>query len=121
MKTDTSGGFEDPHKKIDRTIMNREQKMGQRYKSAEAQRVFDNIKFGDTFQNGGAYRTIADPLGSGLTFAVHEYASGADNESAGSETQDVDIQVEISIDLAPVKSIMSTSNASPIFKAGQLQ
>lgn len=77
--------------------------------------------FGDTFQNGGAYRSLPDPLGSGLVFAVHEYASGADNDSAGSETQDVDVEVEISVDLAPVKSLMSTSNASPIFKAGQLQ
>jgi hypothetical protein len=76
--------------------------------------------FGDTFQNGGAYRTIADPLGSGLVFAVHEYAAGADNESNGAETQDIDIQVEVSIDLAAVKAPMSTSNASPIFKAGQL-
>jgi hypothetical protein len=77
--------------------------------------------FGDTFQNGGAYRSIPDPLGSGLTFAVHEYAAGADNDSAGSETQDVDIQVEMSVDLGPVKAPMSTSNASSIFKTGQLQ
>lgn len=77
--------------------------------------------FGDTFQNGGAYRTIADPLGSGLTFAVHEYAAGADNESAGAETQDIDIQVEVSVDLAPVKALMSTSNLTPIVKAGQKQ
>jgi len=77
--------------------------------------------FGDTFQNGGAYRTIADPLGSGLTFAVHEYASGADNDSAGAETQDVDIQVEVSIDLGPLKAPMSTSNLTPIVKAGLLQ
>lgn len=77
--------------------------------------------FGGTFQNGGAYRTISDPLGTGLQFAVHEYASGADNESAGSETQDVDIEVEVSIDLAPIIAPMSTSNASPIFKTGKLQ
>lgn len=77
--------------------------------------------FGDTFQNGGSYRSIADPLGSGLTFAVHEYAAGADNDSAGSATQDVDVQVEISIDLAPAKAPMSTSNLTPIVKAGLLQ
>ena len=77
--------------------------------------------FGDTFTNGGAYRTIADPLGSGLTFAVHEYATGADNESNGAETQDIDIEVEVSIDLAPVKAPTSTSNLTPIVKAGQLQ
>jgi len=77
--------------------------------------------FGDTFQNGGAYRSIGDPLGSGLTFAVHEYAAGADNNGASGETQDIDIQVELSIDLAPVIAPMSTANLSPIVKAGQLQ
>lgn len=77
--------------------------------------------FGSTFQNGGVYRSIPDPLGSGLTFAVHEYATGADNESNGAETQDVDIQVEMSIDLGPVKAPMSTSNLTPIVKAGLLQ
>lgn len=77
--------------------------------------------FGDTFQNGGSYRSIPDPLGSGLTFAVHEYATGVDNNGAGSETQDIDIQVEISIDLAPLKAPMSTSNLTPIIKAGLLQ
>jgi len=77
--------------------------------------------FGDTFQNGGSYRSISDPLGSGLTFAVHEYATGADNESNGAETQDVDIQVEVSVDLGPLKAPMSTSNLTPIVKAGQLQ
>ena len=77
--------------------------------------------FGDTFTVGGKYSTLADPLGSGLTFAVHEYAAGADNNSAAGETQDINVEVEISIDLAPVKAPMSTANASPIFKAGQLQ
>jgi hypothetical protein len=55
-----------------------------------------------------------------MTFAVHEYATGADNDGAGSETQDVDIEVEVSVDLGPLKAPMSTSNASSIFKAGKL-
>lgn len=77
--------------------------------------------FGNTFQNGGSYRSIPDPLGSGLVFAVHEYATGADNESTYGETQDVDIQVEISVDLAPVYAPMTTSNASPVYLTGLLQ
>ena len=76
--------------------------------------------FGDTFVHGGKYRTMPDPLGSGLQFAVHEIAAGADNESTYGETQDVDINYEITIDVAFVKSQMSTSNASPIFKFGLL-
>jgi len=76
---------------------------------------------GDPFVIGGRYSTIADPLGSGLTFAVHEYAVAADNSAAAGETQDVNVEVEISIDLAPIIAPISTANASPIFKAGQLQ
>jgi hypothetical protein len=76
--------------------------------------------FGDTFANGGSYSTLVDPLGSGLTFAVHQYAAGADNHSAAGERQDIDIEVEISVDLAPVVAPMTTSNASPIFKGGLL-
>jgi hypothetical protein len=76
--------------------------------------------FGDVFQNGGRYSTMQDPLGSGLTFAVHEYATGADN-AASAETQDIDIQVEISCDLAPIYAPMTTANASPVYKVGLLQ
>lgn len=69
---------------------------------------------------GGLYTSIPDPLGSGLQFAVHEYYAGADNQSAAGETQDVNVHVELSIDLAPVEDIMSAANASPIFKFGLL-
>jgi len=78
-----------------------------------------NIK-GDGHPNqlGGMYYSIPCPYGTGFTYAVHEIAVGADNNGAAGETQDVDVEVEISIDTAPVKAIMTTSNASPIFKAG---
>lgn len=70
---------------------------------------------------GGLYTTIPDPLGSGLTFAVHEYYAAADNQNAAGETQDINVHVEISVDLAPVEDAMSTANASPIYKFGLLQ
>ena len=76
--------------------------------------------FGSTYQNGGMYYSVMDPYGLGLTFAVHEYATGADNATAAGETQDVDIQVEVSIDTAPVKAIETTANASSIYKVGVL-
>lgn len=77
--------------------------------------------YGDIGANGGFYTTMPDPLGSGLTFAVHQYQEGADNESASGETQDIDVHTEISIDLSFIKAPMSTANASPIFKFGLLQ
>ena len=72
--------------------------------------------FGDAFQVGGKYRTMPDPLGSGLNFAVHEYAEAADNNATYGERQDVNIETEITVDLAPIIAPMSTANASPIFK-----
>lgn len=76
--------------------------------------------FGDIFKEGGLYSTMPDPLGSGLTFAVHQYATAADNATPA-ETQDVDIEVEISCDLAPIHAPETTSNADPVFKVGLLQ
>jgi len=70
---------------------------------------------------GGLYTTIPDPLGSGLTFAVHEYYAGADNDSGAGETQDVNVHVELSVDLGPVEAPESTSNANPVYKFGVLQ
>ena len=75
--------------------------------------------FGDIFKVGGLYSTMLDPLGSGLTFAVHQYATAADN-AAAAETQDIDIEVEISCDLAPFHAPQTTSNADPVFKVGLL-
>jgi hypothetical protein len=77
--------------------------------------------YGDPGKVGGLYTTIPDPLGSGLTFAVHEYYTGADNQNGAGETQDINVHVELSIDLAPVEDVMSTAKASPIFKFGLLQ
>jgi len=83
--------------------------------------ALNRLGHGNIFQNGGQYSTMPDPLGSGMTFAVHQYATGVDNDGAGSETQDVDIQVELSVDIAPFKAPMSTTNLTPIIKAGLLQ
>jgi len=72
--------------------------------------------FGNTFQNGGLYYSIPDPWGLGLTFAVHEYATGADNQAAAGERQDIDIEVELSLDHSFIVPTFSTSNLSAIYK-----
>lgn len=76
--------------------------------------------FGDAGAVGGFYTTMPDPLGSGLVFAVHEYYTAADNQNAAGETQDVNVNVELSVDLAPIYAPMQTSSASPVFKFGVL-
>ena len=69
---------------------------------------------------GGAYYKIDYPRIPGLTFAVHEYAVASDNQAAAGESQDINFQVEVSLDSAPVKAIESTTNSSPIYKVGVL-
>lgn len=76
----------------------------------------NRMGFGDAGANGGFYTTLQDPFGTGLTFAVHERYVAADNEGTSGETQDVNVFVEISVDLAPLKAVMSTATASPIFR-----
>jgi len=64
------------------------------------------------------YSNIIDPLGSGLTFAVHQYTAGADNNATFGETQDVNEFFEVSIDISCVAADISTASESPIFKIG---
>lgn len=81
----------------------------------------NKTEFGDAGSNGGYYGTLEDPFGTGLTYAIHERYVAADNDGTSGETQDINVFVEISVDLAPLKAIMSTANESPIFKFGVLQ
>lgn len=74
--------------------------------------------YGDSGKVGGLYSSITDPLGSGLTFALHQYQSAADSNSTDGETQDITVQVELSVDLGFVQADASTSNESTIFKFG---
>lgn len=69
---------------------------------------------------GGLYTQIPDPFGSGLMFAVHEYYTAADNNNASGETQDINVNVELSVDLALIYDTMSTANAYPMNKFGVL-
>jgi hypothetical protein len=71
--------------------------------------------YGDAGLASGFYTTIADPFGTGLQFAVHERQVAADNDNTSAETQDVNVFVEVSVDLAPIKAPMSTATESPIF------
>lgn len=64
------------------------------------------------------YTTMNDPFGLGLTGALHIYEAAADNSAAGGETQDENIQYELTIDFAGVKAPLSVTNESTIFEAG---
>jgi hypothetical protein len=78
-------------------------------------------EYGEAGLVSGFYTSLSDPFGTGLQFAVHERQETADNNETSGETEDVNVYVEISVDLAPIKSPMSTANASPVFKFDVLQ
>jgi hypothetical protein len=71
----------------------------------------------------GDYGQIEIPELPGIPIAIHAYAERADNGSYGGYTQDLTLQVELSIDLAYASSPLSTfrgSNDSVVYTVGQL-
>ena len=63
------------------------------------------------------YGSMADPLGTPLTLAVHEYETGGSTAAGGGETQDVTFEYENSCDYSIVKAPLSSgANDSTIFK-----
>ncbi len=63
------------------------------------------------------YGTMADPLGTQLTYANHYYEVGKSTAATGGATQDVGLEYENSVDVALVKAPLSSSgNDSTIFK-----
>lgn len=67
----------------------------------------------------GGYGSMADPLGSGLEYAVHGYTERADTSSRNGNPQDDLLQMEISIDISPVLSKLSTADESVVFEVAQ--
>ena len=74
-------------------------------------------------QYTGDYGQIEIPQFPGVNFAIHAYSQRADNSSVGGYTQDVTLEVEISVDMAYVSAPISTlrgSGDSAVYSVGQL-
>ncbi len=71
----------------------------------------------DTYTGG--YGSIVDPI-SGLTMAVHAYSDRADTSSSGGDTQDVNTEWEISVDVSWNKAPLTTSGETTIFEIGMI-
>ena len=67
----------------------------------------------------GGFGSFVDPI-SGMTFALHGYAAGADTSAAGGDTQDVVMNWELTVDLSMNKAPITTATESTIFAVGQL-
>lgn len=65
----------------------------------------------------GGYGSIVDPI-SGLTMALHGYATRADTSAAGGDTQDVVNEWEISTDISFNNAPLSVAGETSIFEIG---
>lgn len=69
----------------------------------------------------GGFGTMTDPFGTGLEFAVHGYSQRADASAANGDTQDVVMEFEVSIDLAPkVAPLSQAANETIVYEVAQL-
>lgn len=59
------------------------------------------------------YGSFVNPV-DGVTYAVHEFAAGADESANNGYTQDVKVEVEYSVDIAIEHAPLSTANDAPI-------
>ena len=75
---------------------------------------------GDYNSYVGGYGSIADPMGSGLQFAVHGYTQRADtSDDNGSEQDDV-LEMEITMDFSPALMPVSVENETVVFEVAQV-
>lgn len=76
--------------------------------------------YGDYNSYVGGFGTISDPWGLGLQFALHGYAQRADTSASNGDTQDVQMEFEVSLDMSFNKAPINVTGESPIFQAGQM-
>jgi hypothetical protein len=73
--------------------------------------------FGDYESYVGGYGTLPDGTGLPLNYAVHGYADRVDGGGAsGGSTQDVRVEMEMSVDVAFQSADISTANETPIYE-----
>ena len=66
------------------------------------------------------YTTMNDPFGLGITAALHFYEVKADNSALGGETQDENIEYELTVDVANVMAPLSVTNETTVYQAALL-
>ena len=71
---------------------------------------------GDYNSYNGGFGSMRDPV-SGLTFAVHGYSQRADTSASNGNTQDVQIQFEVSIDISANLAPLSNPDETVVFAA----
>lgn len=75
---------------------------------------------GDYTTYTGGFGSVLDPLRTGLPLAVHIYSDRADTSAQNGNTQDVVLQVELSLDIAPVLAPLSVATESVVYEVAQI-
>ncbi|MNH38005.1 hypothetical protein D3C79_989760 [compost metagenome] len=69
----------------------------------------------------GGFGVFTDPFGTGLEFAVHGYSERADTSAQNGDTQDVVLQMEVSIDICPkVAPLSQAATETIVYEVAQL-
>lgn len=74
---------------------------------------------GDYESYNGGYGTVPDATGLGIDYAVRAWAQKADGSSNGSVVQDIQIQMELSVDVSFNVAPLSTATETAIYEFGQ--
>ena len=87
----------------------------------------NRLGVGDYNDYNGGFGSFIDPFTNpdgvytgGLVFAVHGYALRADNSSNNSVQQDLQMEFEVSVDIAMATSPLSNSNETVIYQFAQM-
>lgn len=76
--------------------------------------------YGDYQEYNGGFGTVLDGTGLPLVYAVRGWTQKVDGSSNGSVVQTVQVQLELSVDIAFNAAPISTSGETPIYEFGQL-
>lgn len=76
--------------------------------------------WGNYSEYNGGFGTIVDGTGLPITYAVRAWTQKVDGSSNGSVTQTVQVNMELSVDIAFNTAPISTSGETPVYEFGQL-
>jgi hypothetical protein len=77
--------------------------------------------YGDYEDFNGGFGTVDDATGIGLTYAVRGWAQKQDTSAAGGTVQDINMNLELSVDISFNVAPISNAGETAIYEFGQLQ
>ena len=76
--------------------------------------------WGDYEDFNGGFGVLDDATGLGIKYAVRGWAQKQDTSAAGGTVQDINMNLELSVDIAFNVAPMSTAGETPVYEFGQI-